>query len=65
MRRVQKLHETLDNLKAKNSNPFINNSNAVKVTTQWETFDSSVGSLNPPPSVPSSTTINEDWERFD
>ncbi|KAJ0087666.1 hypothetical protein Patl1_31397 [Pistacia atlantica] len=51
VRRVQKFHETLDSLKAKNSNPFSNSSNpnAVTVTTQWETFDSGVGSLNPPP----------------
>ncbi|KAJ0027145.1 hypothetical protein Pint_34912 [Pistacia integerrima] len=65
--RVQKFHETLDCLKAKNSNPFSNSSNpnAVTVTTQWETFDSGVGSLNPPPPKPSSTTINQDWEQFD
>ncbi|XP_004249607.1 BAG family molecular chaperone regulator 4 [Solanum lycopersicum] len=49
VRRVQNLVETLDAVKARNSNPFINNSNAVSVTTQWETFDSGVGSLNAPP----------------
>lgn len=65
MRRVQKFHETLDNLKAINSNPFCDSSNAIKVVAQWETFDSGMGSLNPPPLAPSSTTINQDWERFD
>ncbi|XP_044473283.1 BAG family molecular chaperone regulator 4 [Mangifera indica] len=65
VRRVQKFHNTLDNLKAKNSNPFNDSSNAVKVTTQWETFDSGMGSLNPPPPMSSSTTINQDWEQFD
>ncbi|KAH9673099.1 BAG family molecular chaperone regulator 4 [Citrus sinensis] len=65
VRRVQKFHETLDNLKAINSNPFCDSSNAIKVVTQWETFDSGMGSLNPPPLAPSSTTINQDWERFD
>ncbi|KAH0721667.1 hypothetical protein KY290_005809 [Solanum tuberosum] len=49
VRRVQNLVETMDAVKARNSNPFINNSNAVSVTTQWETFESGVGSLNAPP----------------
>ncbi|XP_049344236.1 BAG family molecular chaperone regulator 4-like [Solanum verrucosum] len=48
VRRVQNLVEAMDALKARNSNPFINNSNAVSVTTQWETFESGVGSLNAP-----------------
>ncbi|CAN4109729.1 unnamed protein product [Withania somnifera] len=49
VRRVQSLVETMDAVKARNSNPFSNNSNAVSVTTEWETFDSEVGSLNVPP----------------
>lgn len=49
VRRVQSLVETMDAVKAKNSNPFSNNSNAVSVTTEWETFESGVGSLNAPP----------------
>ncbi|XP_055807545.1 BAG family molecular chaperone regulator 4-like [Solanum dulcamara] len=49
VRRVQSLVETMDAVKARNSNPFINNSNAVSVTTQWETFESGAGSLNAPP----------------
>ncbi|KDP22855.1 hypothetical protein JCGZ_00442 [Jatropha curcas] len=64
VRRVQNYHEVLDNLKTNNSKPFSNSSNAVSVTTEWETFDSGVGSLNPPP-VSSSTRITQDWERFD
>lgn len=64
VRRVQNLVETLDNLKARNSNPNSNSSNAVSVSTKWETFDSGVGSLTaPPPS--SSTKITQDWEQFD
>ncbi|KAJ4837716.1 hypothetical protein Tsubulata_027925 [Turnera subulata] len=65
VRRVQNFLESLDNLKARNAKPFSNSSNAVAVTTEWETFDSGVGSLNPPPPMPSSTRITEDWERFD
>ncbi|KAK0578215.1 hypothetical protein LWI29_006844 [Acer saccharum] len=65
VRRVQKFHEALNNLKARNSNPFNDSSNSVTVTTQWETFDFGMGSLNPPPSMPSSTNIKQDWERFD
>ncbi|GMN40390.1 hypothetical protein TIFTF001_009616 [Ficus carica] len=63
--RVQNLVNTLDALKARNSNPFHNTSNAVSVTTQWETFDSGVGSLSAPPPMQSSSHINQDWERFD
>lgn len=67
VRRIQNFYETLDGLKAKNSNPFNSAVNTVSVTTDWETFDSGVGSLNPPASSPmsSSTRITEDWERFD
>ncbi|KAJ8570762.1 hypothetical protein K7X08_037734 [Anisodus acutangulus] len=69
VRRIQSLVETMDAVKARNSNPFSNNSNAVSVTTnpfsnnsnavsvttQWETFESGVGSLNaPPPPRPAS-----------
>lgn len=60
VRRVQNIVEVLDNLKERNANP-----NAVCVTTKWETFDSGMGSLSPPPSVPSSTKVTKDWERFD
>lgn len=48
VRRVQSLVDTMDAVKTRNSNPFSNKSNAVSVTTQWETFDTGVGSLNPP-----------------
>ena len=64
VRRVQKLVDLLDTLKARNSNPF-NASNSVSVTTQWETFDSGMGSLNAPPPMPSSAQVSHDWERFD
>ncbi|XP_015897619.3 BAG family molecular chaperone regulator 4 isoform X2 [Ziziphus jujuba] len=62
VRRVQNFVEALDTLKARNSNPFNNNSNAVSVTTKWETFDSGVGSLNAPPPISSSTKVTQDWE---
>lgn len=65
VRRVQNLVETVDGLKARNSNPFSGNGNAVSVTTQWETFDSGVGSLNAPSPMASSTKITQDWEQFD
>ncbi|XP_010909215.1 BAG family molecular chaperone regulator 4 [Elaeis guineensis] len=65
VRRVQNLVEMLDLLKARNSNPFSNSSNAVSVTTQWETFESGLGSLNAPRPMASSTKITNDWELFD
>lgn len=65
VRRVQNFHEALDNLKARNSNPFNDSSKTVSVTTEWETFDSGVGSLTPPPPTSSSTKVTQDWEQFD
>lgn len=65
VRRVQSLVDTLDALKARNSNPLSNNSSSVSVTTQWETFDSGMGSLSAPPPKASSTTETNDWEQFD
>uniref|UniRef100_A0A2P2K6X6 Uncharacterized protein MANES_09G108800 n=1 Tax=Rhizophora mucronata TaxID=61149 RepID=A0A2P2K6X6_RHIMU len=65
VRRVQSFHEILDNLKARNSKPFSNGDNSVTVTTNWETFDSGMGSLTPPPPTSSSIRITQDWERFD
>lgn len=65
VRRVQNLVDKLDNLKARNSNPFCGSSDAVSVTTKWETFDSGVGSLSAPPPMASSTKITQDWEQFD
>ncbi|CAN1142181.1 BAG family molecular chaperone regulator 4 [Linum perenne] len=78
VRRIQNFHELLDSLKAINAKPVDTNtpsstnttSNVATVTTDWETFESGVGSLTPPPPGTSSTTasstaITEDWERFD
>ncbi|KAJ6778084.1 BAG FAMILY MOLECULAR CHAPERONE REGULATOR 4 [Salix koriyanagi] len=65
VRRVQNFHDILDNLKARNSKPLGNSGNAVSVTTEWETFDSELGSSSPPPSIPSSTRITQDWERLE
>lgn len=64
VRRVQNFHEILDNLKARNPKPLGNSGN-VSVTTEWETFDSGSGSSSPPPSIPSSTRITQDWERLE
>ncbi|KAE8099159.1 hypothetical protein FH972_017163 [Carpinus fangiana] len=66
VRRLQNFVEKLDNLKGRNANPNSNSksSNAVSVTTKWETFDSGVGSLSAPPSS-SSANITQDWEQFD
>ncbi|KAJ0983890.1 hypothetical protein J5N97_002246 [Dioscorea zingiberensis] len=64
VRRIQSYVETLDALKARNSNPF-NSSKTVSVSTQWETFDSGFGSLTAPPPMASSTKITNDWEQFD
>ncbi|XP_062095043.1 BAG family molecular chaperone regulator 4 [Humulus lupulus] len=65
VRRVQKYVDALDTLKGRNANPINSPSNAVSVTTQWETFDNGVGSLNAPPSTQSPTKLKQDWERFD
>lgn len=65
VRRVQNLHETLDILKARNSNPITNSDKTVSVTTEWTTFDSGVGSLTPPPPTSSPTKVTESWEQFD
>ncbi|CAI0426218.1 unnamed protein product [Linum tenue] len=66
VRRIQNFHELLDNLKATNAKPVNTNVNVATVTTDWETFDSGMGSLTPPPpGTSSSTAITEEWERFD
>ncbi|KAB1225734.1 BAG family molecular chaperone regulator 4 [Morella rubra] len=66
VRRVQSSVETLDNLKARNFNPFSNSRDVVPVTTEWETFEPGVGSLDRPAALlRSSTKITEDWEVFD
>ncbi|KAK7382526.1 hypothetical protein VNO80_01393 [Phaseolus coccineus] len=65
VRRVQTLVDKLDSLKVRNSNPFIDSSNAVRVTTQWETFDSGMESSDAPSDNSPSTIVSRDWERFD
>lgn len=65
VRRVQNFVDTLDTLKARNSNPYTSIGKAVSVATQWETFDSGMGSLNAPTSISSSRNVNQDWERHD
>ncbi|KAJ8898929.1 hypothetical protein K2173_008423 [Erythroxylum novogranatense] len=65
VRRIQKFHEVLDNLKVKNSKPHNKSESNVTVTTEWETFDSGMGSLTPPPPTSSSTRVTQDWETFD
>ncbi|XP_028764460.1 BAG family molecular chaperone regulator 4 [Neltuma alba] len=66
--RVQNYVDTLDSLKARNANPFHGFSNAVAVTTKWETFDPEEGNVNAPTSTSSSSTstkVTQDWEQFD
>ncbi|EXB37958.1 BAG family molecular chaperone regulator 4 [Morus notabilis] len=66
VRRVQSFVDTLDNLKARNSNPFSNSNNSVSVTTKWETFESGLGSLcSPTVPLQTSTKITQEWELFD
>ncbi|XP_010529898.1 PREDICTED: BAG family molecular chaperone regulator 4 [Tarenaya hassleriana] len=65
VRRVQKFHEIIDGLKVKNANPFIDKSKAAAVTTEWETFENGVGSLNPPPTATTTSKVTQDWEKFD
>lgn len=62
---MQGLVDQLDSLKARNVNPFSNRTNAVSITTNWETFETGVGSLNAPPPKSSSTDVTSDWEQFD
>ncbi|KAG1338040.1 BAG family molecular chaperone regulator 4 [Cocos nucifera] len=57
--RVQNFVETLDLLKARNSNPFSKSGNAISVTTQWETSGSGLGSLKAPRPVTSPTKNNQ------
>ncbi|KAL2958051.1 hypothetical protein AAZX31_18G185900 [Glycine max] len=59
--RAQNFVDTLDSLKAKNSNPYTTIGKAVSVATQWETFDSGMGSLNAPTSMTSSRNVSQDW----
>ncbi|KAF7120149.1 hypothetical protein RHSIM_Rhsim13G0066900 [Rhododendron simsii] len=66
VRRVQSFVDALDNLKARNANPFANGSSAMSVTTKWEKFDSEVGSLTAPnPRQKTTSKITKDWELFD
>ncbi|KAE9622244.1 putative BAG domain-containing protein [Lupinus albus] len=57
VRRVQNFVDTLDSLKARNSNPFNKSDKAVSVTTQWETFNNGIRSLNTPTSTSSSSKM--------
>ncbi|VAH81429.1 unnamed protein product [Triticum turgidum subsp. durum] len=65
VRRVQNLVETLDKLKARNANPLSDSAKSVSVSTEWETFENGMGSLNAPPARFSSTQNDTDWEQFD
>lgn len=65
VRRVQSFVDTIDSLKARNSNPFSSSSNAASLKTKWETFESGVGSLSSAAPLQSSTKITQDWEVFD
>ncbi|KAI3908556.1 hypothetical protein MKX01_009358 [Papaver californicum] len=64
VRRVQNLVDTIDNLKARNTNP-ISNDKAVSVPTKWEKVEGGLGSLSPPPMPPSSSQSCQNWEQYD
>ncbi|XP_010503878.1 PREDICTED: BAG family molecular chaperone regulator 4 isoform X1 [Camelina sativa] len=63
VRRVQILQESVDKLKARCSNPFVDQSKAAAVSTEWESYGNGVGSLNPPPPASPSANVTQDWER--
>ncbi|KAI4305322.1 hypothetical protein L6164_028693 [Bauhinia variegata] len=63
--RIQSYVDTLDSLRARNSNPVSNVSKTVSVTTKWETLESGNGSLKALTPIQSSTVITQDWELFD
>ncbi|CAN8278815.1 unnamed protein product [Cochlearia groenlandica] len=65
VRRVQKLQEVVDTLKARCSNPFVDQSKAAAVSTAWESFGNGVGSLKPPPPASPSANVTQQWEKFD
>jgi len=65
VRRIQNLVEVLDKLKARNANPLSDSNKTASVSTEWETFDNGMGSLNAPPARFSSTQNDTDWEQFD
>ncbi|KAH7842285.1 hypothetical protein Vadar_003585 [Vaccinium darrowii] len=64
VRRVQSFVDTVDSLKARNLNPSSNNSRNASVTTEWETFESELGSFSAPPPFPSATEVTQGWENF-
>ncbi|CAN0927846.1 Pre-mRNA-splicing factor CWC22 homolog [Linum grandiflorum] len=63
--RIQKLHDSLDDLKARNAKLADTGIVVPTVTTNWEKFDSGMGSLTPPAPVISSAGISQNWESFD
>ncbi|CAN1276984.1 BAG family molecular chaperone regulator 4 [Linum perenne] len=64
--RIQKFHDSLDDLKAMNAKPTDTEFAVPAVKTNWEKFNSGMGSLTPPPPpVASSTKINRNWESCD
>ncbi|XP_072997642.1 BAG family molecular chaperone regulator 4-like [Typha latifolia] len=62
--RIQSTMEKLDMLKARNANPFSNSSKAISITTEWEAFESPLGSQSAPHQTSPSTKITDDWELF-
>ncbi|BAT84055.1 hypothetical protein VIGAN_04132400 [Vigna angularis var. angularis] len=61
-RKAENFVDTLDALKERNSKPVPTTVKTVSVGTQWEHFDSGMGSLNAPTS---SANFTQDWERHD
>ncbi|KAI3434279.1 BAG domain-containing protein [Psidium guajava] len=66
VRRVQSIVETLDSLKARNSDPQSGRRNATAAGTKSEQMKSRIGVVNAQGSLQqSSTRITLDWELFD
>ncbi|OIW19148.1 hypothetical protein TanjilG_10327 [Lupinus angustifolius] len=65
VRRVQNFVDTLDSLKAKNSNTLSKSGKTISVSTQWDTFNNGMRSLNAPTTTSSSTNVTNDWEQVD
>ncbi|XP_030524188.1 BAG family molecular chaperone regulator 4-like [Rhodamnia argentea] len=63
--RVQSIVETLDRLKARNSDPLSGTRNATAADTKSEQIKSQIGVVNAQGSLQSSTRITLDWELFD
>ncbi|KAI6670937.1 hypothetical protein NL676_005822 [Syzygium grande] len=63
--RVQSIVETLDNLKARNSDPLSRTRNATAADTKSKQIAPGISIVNAQGSLQSSTRVTLDWELFD